>query len=178
MSIAQFKEAQLFIQTGGKMAGGDKKDVTGELIIGQIAAILITAFVIYIYPKINMQYLSQHLVLIATIAATAYFGFLKPAFSDTIFITFLVSAASIFFCDFASQYTGAEPIWEVRDFIILSIFLLSITAFAITSYTRANNRNIPMLTTTFFCFLLFWIICIVIVKPNGIYDLFKGLFQE
>ena len=159
------------------MAGGDKS-VTGELIVGQIAAILVTAFVIYIYPKINMQYMSQHLVLIATIAVTAYFGFLKPEFIDTIFITFLVSAASIFFCDFASQYTGSVPIWEVRDFVILSVFLLSITAFAITTYTRSNNRKIPMLTTTFFCFLQFWIMCIVIVKPHGIYELLKGFFQE
>jgi hypothetical protein len=153
-------------------------NVTTELIIGQIAAILITAFVIYIYPKIDMQYLSQNLVLIATIAVTAYFGFLKPGFSDTIFITFLISAASIFFCDFASQYDGVVPIWEARDFILLSTFLISITAISITSYTRANNRNVPMITTTFFCFLQFWIICAVIVKPDGIFNLFKVLFQE
>jgi hypothetical protein len=150
----------------------------GELIVGQIAAALITASIIYIFPQIEFQYFSEHLVLITAIAVTAYFGLIKPEFSDTIFISFMVAATSIFFCDFVTQYNGEESIWRTRDFLFLSIFLIAFIAFAITSYKKSNSRNASFTTIIITCFIQFWINCAIIVKPDGVLALLQDLFRQ
>lgn len=160
------------IVSDGKSVG------TRELIFGQAVAVLFTAFVIYVFPKINLQFISQQLVIITAIAATAYFGLIKPEISDTIFISFMVAATGIFFCNFVTQYTGAESIWKTRDFIFLSIFLMAFVAFAITSYVKSNRGNTSVTATIIACFLQFWIVCAIIVKPDGVLNLLKDLFTQ
>jgi hypothetical protein len=154
-----------------------KKVGIRELIVGQLAAAVFTAFIVYVFPKINLQFLSQQLVLISAIAVTAYFGLIKPEFSDTIFISFIVAATSIFFCNYITQYTGADSIWRTRDFIFLSVFLMVFVVFAITSYIKSNSSNASVTVTVITCFFQFWIICTIIVKPDGVLNLLKGIFN-
>jgi hypothetical protein len=149
-----------------------------ELIFGQIVAALFTAFVVYVFPKIELQFVSQQLVLVLAIALTAYFGLIKPEFIDTVFISFMIAATSIFFCSFVTQYTGSESIWKTRDFIFLSVFLIAFVVFAIISYIRSNNGNLSVMATITTCFFQFWITCAIIVKPDGVLKLISDFFNQ
>jgi hypothetical protein len=149
-----------------------------ELIFGQIIAAVFTAFVIYVFPKIDLQIISQQLVLILAITVTAYFGLIKPEFIDTVFISFMIAATSIFFCNFVTQYSGSESIWKARDFLFLSAFLVAFVVFAIISYIRSNNGSLSVTATIASCFLQFWVTCAIIVKPDGVLKLVGDLFKQ